>query len=79
MVKYGLDDPGLKRLAQIVHGADVKADRAASPEAAGLYAIANGFALVHGEDDHRKIQLETPMYDALYTWCEAEAASGRLG
>jgi hypothetical protein len=79
MVKYGLDDPGLKRLAQIVHGADVKADRAASPEAAGLYAIANGFAMVHGEDDHRKIELETPMYDALYTWCQAEAGSGRLG
>lgn len=79
MLKYGLDDPGLKRLAQIVHGADVKADRAACPEAAGLYAIANGFALVHGEDDHRKIQLETPMYDALYAWCQAEAASGRFG
>jgi len=28
MVKYGLEDPGLKRLAQIVHGADVSADRA---------------------------------------------------
>jgi hypothetical protein len=77
MVKYRLDDPGLKRLAQIVHGADVKADRAACPEAAGLYAIANGFALVHGEDDHAKIQLETPMYDALYAWCQAEAASDR--
>lgn len=79
MVKYGLNDPGLKRLAQIVHGADVSADRAACPEASGLYAIANGFALVHGEDDHGKIQLETPMYDALYAWCQAEAASGRLG
>ncbi len=79
MVKYGLDDPGLKRLAQIVHGADVKADRAACPEAAGLYAIANGFALVHGDDDHAKIELETPMYDALYTWCQAEVGSGRLG
>jgi hypothetical protein len=33
--------------------------------------------LVHGEDDHRKIQLETPMYDALYAWCQAEAASDR--
>jgi len=74
IVKYGLDDPGLKRLAQIVHGADVKADRAACPEAAGLYAIANGFAMVHGEEDHRKIELETPMYDALYAWCQAEAA-----
>ena len=74
LVKYGLDDPGLKRLAQIVHGADVKADRAACPEAAGLYAIANGFAMVHGEEDHRKIELETPMYDALYAWCQAEAS-----
>lgn len=74
MLKYGLDDPGLKRLAQIVHGADVAADRDICPEAAGLYAIAHGFALVHGENDHRKIELETPMYDALYAWCQKEAS-----
>jgi hypothetical protein len=73
MVKYQLDDPGLKRLAQIVHGADVAADRDICPEAAGLYAIANGFALVHGEEDHKKIELETPMYNALYAWCQKEA------
>ena len=73
MVKYGLEDPGLKRLGQIVHGADVSADRDNCPEAAGLYAIAHGFALVHGEDDHEKIRLETPMYDALYAWCQKEA------
>ena len=73
MVKYKLEDPGLKRLAQIVHGADVSADRDICPEAAGLYAVANGFALVHGDDDHRKIELETPMYDALYVWCQKEA------
>lgn len=73
MVKYGLDDPALKRLAKIVHGADVSADRDICPEAAGLYAIAHGFALVHGDDDHRKIELETPMYDALYRWCQDEA------
>jgi hypothetical protein len=72
MVKYGLEDPALKRLAQIVHGADIAADRETCPEAAGLYAIANGFALVHGEDDHEKIRLETPMYDALYAWCRKE-------
>ena len=73
MVKYGLKDPGLKRLAQIVHGADVAGDRDNCPEAAGLYAIAHGFALVHGENDHEKIRLEIPMYDALYSWCQAEA------
>jgi hypothetical protein len=37
---------------------------------AGLRAIAHGFALAHGEEDHEKIRLETPMYDALYVWCQ---------
>jgi hypothetical protein len=70
--KYKLDDPALDRLALIVHGADVAADIAITPEAAGLNAIAHGFALVHGDEDHRKIELETPMYDALYAWCQHE-------
>ena len=70
LLKYGLQDPALDRLAPIVHGADVSADVAITPEAAGLKAIAQGFAMVHGEDDHRKIALETPLYDALYAWCQ---------
>jgi len=74
MVKYGLEDPGLALLARIVHGADVAADIDIVPEAAGLKAIAHGFAYVHGDDDHEKIRLETPMYDALYAWCQEQAA-----
>lgn len=74
LLKYGLDDPALQRLAQIVHGADVSADIAIMPEAAGLKAIAHGFAMVHGNEDHRKIELETPLYDALYAWCRHEVA-----
>ena len=62
-------DPGLVRLAEIVHAADVAADIETSPYGHGLKAIANGFAIVHGLDDHKKIELETPMYDALYAWC----------
>ncbi len=69
-LKYKLTDPALERLAKIVHGADVSADASITPESAGLYAIAHGFALTHGEDDHEKIRLETPMYDALYAWCQ---------
>src|SRR5882672_3319519 len=56
--KYELKDPALDRLALIVHGADVSADIAITSEAAGLKAIAHGFAMLHGEDDHRKIELE---------------------
>lgn len=74
MVKYGLTDPGLERLAKIVHGADVAADIDIVPEARGLKAIAYGFARVHGDDDHEKIRLETPMYDALYAWCQEQVA-----
>ncbi|MEA2643173.1 MAG: hypothetical protein QOG08_199 [Chloroflexota bacterium] len=69
ILKYGLKDAALDHLAAIVHGADVSADVGITPEAAGLKAIAHGFAMVHGEDDHRKIELETPLYDALYEWC----------
>jgi len=70
------DDPGLVRLAQIVHAADVSEDIHSSPEGPGLSAIAHGFALLHGAEDYRKIELETPMYDALYAWCQDEATSG---
>src|SRR6267378_4574397 len=56
ILKYGLKDAALDHLAAIVHGADVSADVALTPEAAGLKAIAFGFAIVHGEDDQRKIE-----------------------
>jgi hypothetical protein len=73
VLKYKLSDPALARLARIVHGADVSADIDITPESAGLKAIAHGFALAHGDNDHEKIRLETPMYDALYTWCQEQS------
>ena len=76
MVKYKLTDPALQKLAKIVHGADVAADIDIAPEAAGLKAIAHGFALLHGDNDHEKIQLETPLYDALYAWCQQQVREG---
>jgi hypothetical protein len=69
-----VDDPALELVARIVHGADVSEDIAIEPEAAGLRAIAHGFATLHGDDDHRKLALETPMYDALYAWCQSRVA-----
>jgi len=72
MVKYQLADAALQRLATIIHGADISADIAITPESAGLQAIAHGFALAHGDNDHEKIRLEMPMYDALYIWCQRQ-------
>jgi hypothetical protein len=50
----------------------VAEDLAITPESAGLSAIARGFALKHGLADHDKLRLETPMYDALYAWCQSQ-------
>jgi hypothetical protein len=70
---FGLTvDAGLIRLATIVHAAEVDEDIDSSPEGRGLSAIAHGFALLHGKEDHRKIELETPMYGALYAWCQEQ-------
>jgi hypothetical protein len=74
VLKYNLEDPALAELARIVHGADVAEDMTITPQSAGLSAIAHGFALQHGAADHEKIRLETPMYDALYTWCQSKVA-----
>jgi hypothetical protein len=70
--KYQLTDPALTALARIVHGADVAENVRITPQSAGLSAIARGFALVHGLADQEKIRLESPMYDALYTWCQSQ-------
>lgn len=72
LLKYGLDDPALARLARIVHGADVSADIGVTPEAAGLKAIAMGFRMLYGDRDQEKLEAEAGMYDALYAWCQED-------
>ena len=79
ILKYGLTgDNGLMELAKIVHAADVKDDLDTSPYGRGFKAIAYGFQFLHGKDDHKKIALETPMYDALYAFCTKLAAEGQV-
>lgn len=67
MKKYDLAEPALQRLALIVRGADTDA-KDLTPESRGLEAIAEGFRLTH-DDDHRQLERELPVYDALYAYC----------
>jgi len=73
--EYDLDDPALKLLARIVHGADVADERDATPQSSGLFAVAEGFYLLELAEQ-RQLELSLPVYDALYAWCknEVEAA-----
>ncbi len=77
LVRYGLDDPALRLLGRIVHGADIPEDVGMEPECAGLRAVAHGFSLWLGEQDHLKLELQTPLYEALYAWCQHRVREGR--
>ena len=67
--RYGLRDPALLELARIVRGADTPKPWA--PESAGLRAAAEGFRLISG-NDHENMDLQFPLYDALYAYCKAK-------
>ena len=73
ILKYGLKEPGLLRLAQIVHAADVAEDMDKDPIARGLEAIASGYSL-RFPDDIENIEHQFEVYDALYAWCRLEVA-----
>jgi hypothetical protein len=71
ILKYGLKEPGLLRLAKIVHGADVSEDIDKEPIARGLEAIASGFSLRFPEDEEN-LEHQFDVYDALYAWCRMD-------
>lgn len=73
--KYDLKDPGLLRMAKIIHAADVAEDIDQDPIARGLEAIATGFSLRFPEDMENLAQ-QFEVYDALYAWCRLDAAKG---
>jgi hypothetical protein len=74
--EFKIEDPAVQLLAKVVHGADVAEDVDATPQSAGLLAIADGFALL-GLDDQRQLELESPVYDALYAWATQQVEVAR--
>jgi hypothetical protein len=69
--EYGIDDPAVKHLALIVHGADIAEERNATPESRGLLAIAEGFYELD-LPEARQLELSLPVYDAFYAWCRLQ-------
>ena len=75
IVKYGLKETGLLRLAKIIHAADVSEDINNDPIARGLEAIASGYSL-RFPDDEENMAAQFELYDALYAWCRLDVARG---
>lgn len=67
-------DSALRRLARIVHAADVSADLHTDPLGPGLLAIGQGGLHVE-DDDQRLLERGLFVYDALYAWCQHTTTS----
>ena len=69
--KYGLKDPALLRLAEVVNAADTGRLQA-HPYAPGLEAASRGFSLMF-PDDGENLRRQFAVYDALYACLKTEA------
>jgi hypothetical protein len=62
--RFGLKDRGLERLGEIVHDIDLKEERYAHPETAGLAAVFTGLA-ASIPDDQARIDAASTLLDGL--------------
>lgn len=75
--KLGLaTDPALVEMGLIVRGADIATLKRKRPESGGLEAIINGIQATVS-DDHEKLRLTHPLYEALYAYCQQKRRSHR--
>jgi hypothetical protein len=74
--KYGLKDPVLHKIADIVNAADTgNLDK--NPYAPGLEAIASGFSLMF-PDDYENLKNQFLVYDALYAFLKLQSAKEKV-
>ena len=74
IAKYGLTDPALLRMAEIVHAADIASELGKDAIAPGLKAIAIGYSLRFPYDPEN-LERQFEVYDALYAWCRLQVAT----
>jgi hypothetical protein len=64
--RFRPEDSALRAVSEVVHDLDLKDERFARPEAAGLKRLLDGICAAT-RDDHERIRLATPLFEALYT------------
>ena len=70
--RFGLDDPGLRHLAEIVHDIDLKDAKYGRAEAAGIGQLVAGIAASHPDDEER-LQRGSALFGDLYVACGGAA------
>ena len=69
--EYGLDDPVLLEISEIVHDADLMDDRYGRPESEGLDAVIRGMQLSLPDDNALSHHTDA-IFDGLYTYLRRE-------
>jgi hypothetical protein len=67
MRRFGLGDPALRSVAEIVHDVDLKDSRFSRPEAAGLDRLIAGMAMRH-KDDESRLREGAAVFESLYEY-----------
>src|SRR5829696_936967 len=73
--RYGMEDPVLWKLAELVHEADLDDERFDAPEARGLDVVLRGLSMTL--DDARVLEVSGPLFDGLYEYYRRGLLLGR--
>lgn len=78
VARFGLDDPALAAVAEVIHDIDLRDGHFAREETSGIEGLVNGIWLTCGSDEER-LARSGPALDALYAWFrrKAERAGGK--
>jgi hypothetical protein len=70
--RFGLDDPGLRQVAEIVHDIDLKDGKYRRDEAPGVGQVVAGIAAAHADDEER-LARGSALFDDLHAACGGAA------
>jgi len=74
--RFGLDEPALCALGEIVHDIDLKDGRFGRPETAGIASLIAGIAMEHRDDDTR-LARASAVFDDLHAYFRRKAGDRR--
>jgi hypothetical protein len=72
---FDLADPGLWKLAEIIHEADLDDERYTAPEGPGLDAAIRGLSLV--AEDPEVLAVSARIFDGMYEYCRQTILRGK--
>jgi hypothetical protein len=74
VLRFGLTDPALRALGEIVHDVDCKDEKFGRAEAAGIASLVGGLVLAY-PDDAERLERGAAVFEGLYAYISSGARS----